>query len=129
MEILVIEDEREVAELIREGLRRLGMHARIAADAEAADRELAQNSIDAVTLDLGMPGRSGVEWLEAVAETHPDLARRTVVITGLDLDRELVERLALCGAGVLAKPFSLEGLYDAVRTQLARPIHTTAATN
>ncbi len=129
MDVLIIEDEREIAELIRESLTPLGMRCSIAADAAAADRTLSERRIDAVTLDLGIPGRSGVEWLEVVAAEQPQLARRTLVITGLDLHRELVERLARCGAGILAKPFSLSGLHEAARSQFARPIHLTAHTN
>ena len=109
MEVLIVEDEREIAELIRESLQPLGMQCRIAADASAADRALSERRVDAVTLDLGIPGLSGVEWLEVVASRQPQLARRTLVITGLDLQRDLVERLARCGAGILAKPFSVSG--------------------
>jgi len=129
MEVLIVEDEREIAEMIRDSLRPLGMECRIAADAHAADRVLDEWRVDAVTLDLGIPGRSGVEWLELIAERQPQLARRTLVITGLDLQRDLVERLARCGAGILAKPFSLSGLHDAVRSQFARPIYLSANLN
>ena len=129
MDVLVIEDEREIAELIRESLLPLGIQCRIAGDAAAADRVLSEHRVDAVTLDLGIPGCSGVEWLEVVAAAQPQLARRTLVITGLDLERDLVERLARCGAGILAKPFSVSGLHEAARNQFARPIHLTAHTN
>ena len=118
MEILIVDDEPLVAELIRESLQSLGMSCRVAVDADAADHELSLGSADAVTLALGMPGRSGLAWLESIADSQPDLARRTLVITGLSLEKDLVERLARCGAGILAKPFSLDGLRDAVRTQL-----------
>jgi len=123
MDVLIVEDEREVAELIRESLERLGYESHIASDATEADRALRETHADAVTLDLGMPGRSGVDWLEEIATERPDLARRTVVITGMDLEPELVERVAQCGAGILAKPFSQTALEDAVRTQIARPVH------
>ena len=129
MEVLIVEDEREIAELIRESLQPLGMQCRIVENAAAADRALSVCRVDAVTLDLGIPGRPGVEWLEIVAAKQPQLARRTLVITGLDLQRELVERLARCGAGILAKPFSISGLHEAARSQFARPIHLTAHTN
>ena len=129
MEVLIIEDEREIAELIRESLQPLGMQCHIAEDAGAADRALSERHVDAVTLDLGIPGRPGVEWLEVIAKRQPQLARRTLVITGLDLQRDLVERLACCGAGILAKPFSVSGLHKAVRSQFARPIYLSAHTN
>ena len=123
MDVLIVEDEREVAELIRESLGRLGYESRIATDAIEADRVLNESHADAVTLDLGMPGRSGVDWLEQIAAERPDLARRTVVITGMALESELVERVAQCGAGILAKPFTQRALEDAVRAQIARPSH------
>ena len=44
MDILIIDDEQDIAELIRESLQPLGMNCRIAVDADAADRELADSS-------------------------------------------------------------------------------------
>jgi DNA-binding response OmpR family regulator len=120
MRFLVIEDECQVAELIRRMLEGLGNNCIVAGDAEAADRMLDRETIDAVTLDLGMPGRSGLDWLERIAGHRPDLARRTLVITGRMLEADCVERLARCGAGVLAKPFNQAALADAVRTQIGR---------
>jgi len=116
--ILVVEDERDVAEVIRRGLEQLGLHCAVAQDTVAADRLLARESVDAVTLDLGIPGRGGLDWLETMATAKPALARRTLVITGMPLRPDRVERLTRCGAGVLAKPFTLTGLADAVRAQL-----------
>jgi DNA-binding response OmpR family regulator len=120
MRILVIEDESHVAELIQRMLEELGNHCVIAPSAHEADRLLHQEQVDAVTLDLGMPGQGGLDWLENMATTRPELARKTLVITGRLLESESVERLARCGAGVLAKPFNMQALEDAVRTQIAR---------
>jgi len=116
---LVIEDENYLAELLQQVLERLGNTCLLANDAEHADRLLGRHPIDALTLDLGMPGRGGLEWLESVASERPELARRTLVITGMQLEREAVERLARCRAGVLAKPFTLDHLHEAVRAQIA----------
>ena len=121
MNILVIEDEDEVAGMLCKALETLGNSCLHAGDATAATEILRDRQIDAVTLDLSMPGQSGLTWLEEVALSRPDLARSTLVITGRYLDSELVERLARCGAGVLAKPFTLDGLSEAVRSQIARP--------
>jgi DNA-binding response OmpR family regulator len=119
MRILVVEDEREVAEVLRRLLESMGNACLLASDAGEADRLLEAEPVDAVTLDLGMPGTGGLEWLEAVATARPHLARKTLVITGQYLAADKVERLARCGAGVLAKPFTFEHLVDAVRAQLA----------
>ncbi len=120
MNILVVEDEPDVAEVLRRALEQLGNRCVLAADAEQAERALGQDAFDAVTLDLSMPGRGGLEWLEGVARSRPDLARKTLIITGMQLCAESVSRLTRCGAGVLAKPFTVEHLIDAVRCQLDR---------
>ena len=121
MKILVVEDELHVAELIQTVLEDLGNSCVLASDAASADRLLDSEQIDAVTLDLGMPGQNGLDWLEQVAARRPQLARRTLVITGLHLEADSVRRLARCGAGIVAKPFSIQALYDAFRCQLDRP--------
>jgi len=118
--ILVIEDEAHVADLIRTILEEMGNFCLLARSAEEADRILAGHSVDGVTLDLGMPGRGGLEWLGTVAGRDPLLARRTLVITGMQLAAETIRRLTGYGAGVLAKPFTVDGLQEAVSSQLGR---------
>jgi len=118
VKILVIDDEEAVRDLIREILEEMGNDCVCADSADAADEVLGHHAIDAVTLDLGMPGRGGLEWLEELYESHPELAQRTVVITGACLEADSVERLAACGAGIVAKPFTVESLFEIVRTQL-----------
>ena len=119
MRILVVEDEIVVAEMIRRALERLGNACVVAASTERADAELSCQAVDALTLDLTLPGTPGLEWLEELAAFRPDLARRTLVVTGRTPEAEVAERVAACGAGLLIKPFTLESLADAVRSQLA----------
>ena len=119
MKILIVEDERDVADLLQRTLEELGNEVMLAADADAASRALEGGEVDALTLDLGLPDAEGIEWLESIAATRPDLARRTLVITGQMLETDNVTRVARCGAGMLAKPFTIKALADAVRTQLA----------
>jgi DNA-binding response OmpR family regulator len=121
MNILIVEDETDVAEVLAGLLEDLGNSCVVAGSAEQADRLLEECRVDCVTLDLTMPGRSGLDWLESVAVQRPDLARRTLVITGTTLGPENVHRLARCGAGLLAKPFTIDGLSEAVRCQLEHP--------
>ena len=123
MNILVVEDELHIAELIQTVLEDLGNSCVLANTADDASRILADQPVDAVTLDLGMPGKSGIDWLEELAESRPELSQRTLVITGLHLGPDSVQRLAACGAGILAKPFTIQTLYDAFRCQLE---HTKA---
>lgn len=122
MKVLVVEDEPPVAEMLEKILVGMGNDCVTARTTEAAERLLDEATVDAVTLDLGMPGRGGLPWLESIAQRRPDLARRTLVITGQYLDSKCVERLARCGAGVLAKPFTLDHFRDALRSQVERTL-------
>lgn len=121
LRIMVVEDEVVVAEMLERLLEQLGNRCVRAASTEAADRLLRERQVDAITLDLGLPGAGGLPWLESVAASRPDLARKTLVITGQWLDSKCAERLARCGAGVLAKPFTLDHLEDALRCQVEWP--------
>jgi len=118
MNVLIVEDERPIADYLQRALKQLGIFTFFAASAEHADTMLDRCEVDGLTLDLAMPGRGGLEWLEMLALERPELARRTLVITGAPLESDSVERLARCGAGLLSKPFTLVELEDAVRTQL-----------
>ena len=120
MTVLVVEDDRPLAELLRRALEGQGNDCHLAQTTEQADRLIDRHDVDAVTLDLSMPGTGGLVWLESMARARPELARKTLVITGLALEPESISRLARCGAGMLAKPFTLESLNDAVRSQLVR---------
>jgi len=120
MHILVVEDEADLAELIRQTLEAAGNSSVWAQNADEADRLLEQERVDGVTLDLGMPGTDGLNWLERVTRERPALARRTLIITGREMESDAVEQVAAYGAGVLTKPFTIEGLHDAVRAQIGR---------
>jgi DNA-binding response OmpR family regulator len=113
--ILVIEDEPYVAELLQETLEGEGNRCILAANADGADRVLAAGPIEAITLDLMIPGRNGLEWLETLASRRPDLARRTLVVTGSALGRIERDRIAAVGSCILPKPFRIEQLLTRLR--------------
>ena len=119
MRVLVVDDEPYVAELIQQTLESQGHRCIAAASSDEASRAIDAGGVEAMTLDLCMPGGRVIEWLEVLTRNHPDLARRTLVVSGAkvtDLDQE---RIAACGAGFLAKPFRLERLKDSFRGQIA----------
>jgi DNA-binding NtrC family response regulator len=122
LRVLVVDDEPYVAELIRQTLESEGHHCITAASAEEAGRAIDAGGVEAMTLDLCMPGGRSVEWLEALSGNHPELARRTLVVSGSNVTARDRERIEACGAGFLSKPFRLERLKDAFRGQIASPM-------
>jgi len=59
--VMVIEDEREIRDLIRRQLARAGFRMSAISDGEEGLRDLFASRHDAVALDLTLPGRSGLE--------------------------------------------------------------------
>lgn len=110
MTVLVIDDDPNVTEMIRDALESNGYRCLVASSAEEADARLAGNEIDGVTLDLRMPGRSGLEWLETLENVRPGLARKTLLVTGAQLAPDQLRQLRHCGATLLFKPFCIERL-------------------
>jgi len=119
MRILVVEDEPEIAALLRTALERQDAvvdHVLLLADAEEAAR---QGVHDAVILDRRLPDGDGltlVPRLRARGVTTP-----VIVLTAR---RDLADRVQGldCGADdYLTKPFALEELLARLRTVLRRP--------
>jgi DNA-binding NtrC family response regulator len=72
-ELLVIEDDAVFAQLVSRALRERGHAVRVAATAEAGLAEARSRPPDLVLLDLRLPGRSGLETLEALRRQDPPL--------------------------------------------------------
>ncbi len=121
MNVLVLDDEFQIASVIREVLEDHGHHCYVAARTDDAERLLAAVAVDALTLDQRMPGREGIDWLEELAVRTPHLARRTLLITGSDLDGRQRWRLARMGVPVLAKPFRIAELVAWIDSLEAAP--------
>ncbi|MBR1216873.1 response regulator transcription factor [Bradyrhizobium sp. U87765 SZCCT0131] len=119
MRILVVEDEPEIAALLRTALERQDAvvdHVTLLADAEEAAR---QGVHDAVILDRRLPDGDGltlVPRLRARGVTTP-----VIVLTAR---RDLADRIEGLDSGAddyLTKPFALEELLARLRTVLRRP--------
>ena len=80
--VLVIDDEDDVAELIREILERDGFQVDHAVSGEAALRQLASRSYTLVLTDLNMPGLGGRGFYERVIRELPGIADKIAFVTG-----------------------------------------------
>src|SRR5438094_9896717 len=80
MEILIVDDEPQVAEVLAKSLNRQGHRTTVVhSGAEALDR-LRTMAPDAMFLDVSMPGMNGLDVMQEVKRIKPALA--VVVITG-----------------------------------------------
>ncbi|HYI41846.1 MAG TPA: PAS domain S-box protein [Allosphingosinicella sp.] len=107
---LVVEDEADVAETLRELLEREGYEVTVAGNGSAALMALDRGEYDLILSDLRMPGVSGPDLHARLAETKPHLIERMGFVTGDTLGSSMDDFLRACGRPVLEKPFSKVGV-------------------
>lgn len=103
-ELLLIDDDRELCELLGTWLVQEGFSVRASHDGAQARRALAEQTPDAVVLDVMLPDGSGLELLKQLRGDHPDLPVLMLSARGEPLDRIL--GLELGADDYLAKPFN-----------------------
>jgi DNA-binding response OmpR family regulator len=111
--VLVVEDERMLADGIAEGLRLEALAVDVAYDGEAALERLGVNEYDVVVLDRDLPIVHGDEVCQALIEAGGPV--RILMLTAATEVGSRVEGLALGADDYLGKPFAFEELVARVR--------------
>jgi DNA-binding response OmpR family regulator len=125
MRILIVEDEPAIADFVERGLRAAGYAVTCAETGEQGEAEALAGDYDLVLLDLLLPGKGGLEVLEAIRAKDPELPVILLTAKG-----EVEDRVAGLNRGAddyVPKPFSMEELVARVRAHLRRP-HQPSAT-
>ena len=108
LNLLIVDDERSIREACREVARSLGFVAHVADSAEHAYRLLQTQSIDAVLLDLQLPGAGGLEVLRQIKSQRPEAL--VIVVTGYGTDQSAVQAMKHGAYEYVTKPFSIDQL-------------------
>ncbi len=119
--VLVVEDEQDIAALIKHTLERSGeMQASIVASGDAALRVVAERAPDLVILDLNLPVLSGTEVCR-ILRSRPATAQLPIImLTARTTESDRVSGLDLGADDYVTKPFSLRELGARVRAVLRR---------
>ena len=117
MRILVAEDERFLADLVAEGLRKRTMAVDVAYDGAGALERLSVNEYDVLVLDRDLPLVHGDEICRELAQREE--AVRILMLTASGAVHERVDGLNLGADDYLAKPFAFDELVARIRA-LAR---------
>ena len=106
--VLVVDDQPQVLDMLREIVEHMGYEACIAASVEEAIAAMATVRPHVVFLDLLMPGMSGLEVLAHFREHHG--AVPVIVITG-NMEQEIARQARGGGAfAIVGKPIDLSAL-------------------
>jgi two-component system, OmpR family, response regulator len=116
--ILVVDDDREIRDLLSKFLERQGMRVTAARDAKEARRLWPLGRYHLVVLDLMLPGESGLDlarWLRAEAGAVP-----IVMLTAMAEETDRIVGLELGADDYLGKPFNPRELLARIRAVLRR---------
>ena len=116
--ILVIEDERDIADLIDLHLRDLDYAVTIARDGNAGLRQATSRPWDMIILDLRLPGIDGLEICRQIRRTSQYVPILMLTSKSSELDR--VVGLEVGADDYVTKPFSVLELKARVRAMLRR---------
>ena len=118
MRLLLAEDDQMIGESVQRGLRQDGYAVDWVRDGVAAEHALANHDYDVVLLDLGLPRKDGIRFLE-------DLRRRqnrvpVLILTARDAVSDRVQGLDAGADDYLVKPFDFDELLARIRALIRR---------
>lgn len=118
--ILVVEDEEDIAELIRYNLENEKYRVSTASSGEAGLDAARRDQPDLVLLDLMLPGMNGLEVCKALKADSATAAIAVVMVTARGEEADVVAGLELGAEDYVTKPFSTKVLTARVRAVLRR---------
>ena len=124
--ILIIEDEIDIAKLIKVHLSELDLHCDICTQGEAALEQALTQDYQLILLDVMLPGISGLDICRQVRQEKP--LQSIIMLTSKTSEIDRVLGLELGADDYMTKPFSIRELQARVRSQLRR-VHAINAKN
>jgi two-component system alkaline phosphatase synthesis response regulator PhoP len=118
--VMVIEDEKEIRELVRYNLERAGFRVHTAANGDEGLRQAFASRPDAMVLDLMLPGRHGLEILRELREEPATRDLPVVVLTARSAEMDKLLGFEHGADDYLTKPFSPRELVARLKALLRR---------
>ena len=118
--IYVVEDEEDIAHLIRYNLALEGFEIRVFSSGEDGLRAVEQTPPDLIVLDLMLPGKNGFELCRTLKENKRLAQIPIVMVTAKGEDVDVVKGLELGADDYVTKPFSPKVLVARVQSVLRR---------
>ncbi len=118
--ILVVEDSKEIASLVKFRLKSSGFEV-VAAENGKVGLETAQKiKPDMIIMDVMMPVMNGLEALMALKSDYSTRSIPVILLTAQSTEQEIIKGLELGADDYITKPFSPQELVTRVKTVLGR---------
>ena len=125
--IFVVEDDRDIADLIAHYFTNAGWHPQVFSSGAQALVAARQQPPDCVVLDLMLPGMDGLEVCRALRNETPTSTVPIIMLTARGEETDRIVGLELGADDYIAKPFSPNELVARVRALLRRVSRGTAS--
>ena len=127
--VMVIEDEKEIRDLLRYNLQRAGYRVAVLADGEEGLKQLFASRPDVLVLDLMLPGRNGLEILREIRGEATTRDLPVLVLTARATEMDKLLGFDHGADDYLTKPFSPRELMARLKALLrrSRPEHAEEA--
>ncbi len=125
MKILLVEDDMEISEMLKNFLMTENFEVVTAFDGECACREFFADDYSLVLLDLMIPKKSGMEVMKAIREksTVP-----VIIISAKDTDSDKTLGLGMGADDYITKPFSVTEVLARIKANIRRSTQYAAQT-
>jgi two-component system, OmpR family, response regulator len=122
VKVLVVEDEKKIASLVRKGLESEGMVVDVAPDGSTGFALATSRPYDVLVLDIMLPGRDGLSILKGLRQRG--MATPVLLLTARSELNERLEGLNLGADDYLSKPFFIEELIARIHAVVRRAAGT-----
>ena len=120
MNILVAEDDRDIADLIAHYFSRAGWHVDLTESGDEALASVRRSPVDLVILDVMLPGLSGLEVCRALRADQTTAAIPIIMLTARAEESDHIIGLEIGADDYISKPFSPNELVARVRALMRR---------
>jgi len=124
VDILVAEDDRDIADLIAHYFSRAGWRAHLTESGDDALASIRRNPVDLVVLDVMLPGLSGLEVCRALRADKTTAAIPIIMLTARAEESDRIIGLEIGADDYISKPFSPNELVARVRALMRRSKRT-----
>jgi DNA-binding response OmpR family regulator len=114
--VLIVEDDKELAGIVRTGLEEEGLSVTLAFDGGTGLREAELHAFDIIILDVMLPRLDGFEVTRRLRLQH--VRTPILLLTGRDSPQDIVQGLNAGADDYLAKPFDFEVLLARIRARM-----------
>lgn len=123
MNLLIVEDEKNLALEISSYLKKENFLCEIASTGREASEKIAVNLYDFVLLDIGLPDYNGLELINEARKNNSDVS--FIIITARGAIEDKVKGLDMGADDYLPKPFALVELHSRIMAVARRKFHVT----